>query len=218
MNGDLLQQLRAATAPMHEALEAHAVMQRILGGAVTRSAYCLYLRNLHPIYATLEETLEHCSDDPALAAFNRPALFRGAAIARDLCTLSGADWHSLALMPSAVAYAGSLQRLAREQPALLGAHAYVRYLGDLSGGRIVRGRIAAALALDAADDASAGLEFYAFDAPPRELARQLRSDLGALPLHGHEDAFVKEAVSGFARHRALFDELELDVGYSPPLN
>lgn len=215
---DLLERLRTATAPLHGELEHHALMQRILGGRVSIPQYCLYLRNLHTIYAALERALVARGDEPSLQPFSHPALFRSDALARDLRRLAGDEWAALSVLPSAGAYADTLRRLSTTQPALLGAHAYVRYLGDLSGGRMVRSCVASALAIDG-DETAEGLAFYAFDTPPGALARQLRIDLQTLPLPpAIAGEFVAEAVAGFERHRTLFDELERSTPHSPPLN
>lgn len=45
-----------------------------------------------------------------------------------------------------------------EDPAALLSHAYVRYLGDLSGGQVIRGKIAKAYNLED----GAGVSFYDF--------------------------------------------------------
>ena len=54
-------------------------------------------------------------------------------------------------------YLDRLTTVSRSQPALLLAHAYVRYLGDLSGGQYIKYKIKKAYNLD--DDA---LRFYDF--------------------------------------------------------
>lgn len=73
----------------------------------------------------------------------------------------------LAINPPApfVAYTSRLRALvsndtATPGPAGLLAHAYVRYLGDLSGGQFLRRRIAKAYGLD--EEGEAGVEFYDF--------------------------------------------------------
>lgn len=216
---ELLQTLREATACLHRELERHALMQRILAGALPVGQYSLYLRNLHPIYASLERALATAGGNPSLAAFAHPALFRTAAIERDLLALAGPTWRSLPLVPSARDYARSLRELADAQPALIGAHAYVRYLGDLSGGLVVRSRVAAALSLDVMSEQVDGLAFYSFDAPAGVLARRMREDLQSLALSpGDAGEFVAAAVAGFERHREIFDELESSPPQSLPLN
>lgn len=56
------------------------------------------------------------------------------------------------------AYTARLRTLADTEPAALLAHAYVRYLGDLSGGQFIKRRIAKAYGLED----RAGLSFYDF--------------------------------------------------------
>ncbi|GHJ83766.1 hypothetical protein NliqN6_0168 [Naganishia liquefaciens] len=76
--------------------------------------------------------------------------------------------------PSAItAFTSRLTDLSAARPALLLAHAYVRYLGDLSGGQLVRSRIRRVYALDPPSTSSepsaesvteqAGTQFYEFD-------------------------------------------------------
>ena len=56
------------------------------------------------------------------------------------------------------AYTARLRKLGESEPAALLAHAYVRYLGDLSGGQFIRRRIAKAYGLSD----GAGTAFYEF--------------------------------------------------------
>lgn len=60
-----------------------------------------------------------------------------------------------------IAYTEHLQILSDSaDPSLLLAHAYVRYLGDLSGGQTIRRQVAKAYAIDAED--GSGVKFYEF--------------------------------------------------------
>jgi heme oxygenase len=62
--------------------------------------------------------------------------------------------------PALQAYLTQIQELSRSNAALLLAHAYVRYLGDLSGGQIIGGRIKRAYNLSGID----GTKFFDFSA------------------------------------------------------
>ena len=67
-------------------------------------------------------------------------------------------------------YKGRLEHLADSDPIRLLAHAYVRYLGDLSGGQFIRRRIAKAYELED----GAGVSFYEF----KQLGSNMASKIG----------------------------------------
>jgi len=86
------------------------------------------------------------------------------------------------------------------------AHAYVRYLGDLNGGQALRRIVARGLCLQG----GSGTMFYDFgdDAGLRQLISRFRNGLGAVEARTPDtDAIVAEAVSAFARHEAMFEQL-----------
>jgi len=103
-------------------------------------------------------------------------------------------------------YVAHVEALSAAAPALLPAHAYVRYLGDLNGGQLLRGIVQRTLALPS----GAGTHFYAFGSAADVSARKtaLRTGLDQLPLDdAGAEALVAEAKSAFERHVALFTEL-----------
>lgn len=105
-----------------------------------------------------------------LAPTFNPALFsRTAALSEDisfLLDISESSWQSHPIHAKLLshpplpftAYTARLRKLAASEPVALLAHAYVRYLGDLSGGQFIRRRIAKAY--DLSD--GAGTAFYEF--------------------------------------------------------
>ena len=104
------------------------------------------------------------------------------------------------------AYVARLREIAQARPVLLPAHAYVRYLGDLRGGQILRGTVRRALAITD----GTGMAFYAFGSAGKvaTLVRALRAGLDDLPVSEEEAAaIVAEAQDAFARHARLFEEL-----------
>jgi len=111
------------------------------------------------------------------------------------------------LQPAALGYVQRLQQLAADDPPLLVAHAYVRYLGDLSGGQLLSRIVAGAYGL--VD--GRGTRFYDFGpaGEPAALASALRRGLDALPVDGAlAAAIIDEAREAFRRHQALFIELD----------
>jgi heme oxygenase (biliverdin-producing, ferredoxin) len=199
--------LRADTRELHVAVERRPFVQALLRGALERPAYCALLRNLHAIYEALEAGLARNAGHPVVAAVVLPAVLRTARLAADLDALHGAGWHEhYVAHASTTAYVARLHSLADTAPELLVAHAYVRYLGDLSGGQLLA-RVVAATLGEGARDVTSFYEFGGRDAA-RALAETLRARIAGLALgEAGEAAVVAEACAAFERHRALFDEL-----------
>jgi heme oxygenase len=150
--------LRAATRAVHVRAERSGVIADMLHGRATKTAYALLLRNLLPAYQALETALEHHRTSPGLGPMARRELYRGPALEADLVGLCGADWRSfLPLTPAAERYALSVAAAAEGDGAGLAGHAYVRYLGDLSGGQILKRLLAQSLGLP-----ETALSFYDF--------------------------------------------------------
>jgi heme oxygenase len=205
----LPERLRLETRELHAASERSGVMVELLQGRLGRSAYCALLRNLHAIYAALESGLSANQDDTMIGELHSPQLFREAALASDLDLLEGAGWREqVPIEPATAGYVERLQQLAAAGSPALVAHAYVRYLGDLHGGQILRRLVARQLALPEGH----GTEFYDFGAEAQviELRRTFRQALGALqPSEEEGELIVAEACWAFRQHISLFEQLRL---------
>jgi heme oxygenase len=208
MTGERLSaRLRAATRAMHAAAERSGIMSRLLRGDIDLAAYCLLLRNLHALYAALEGALDRHMDSPEVAPVRFPALFRTAAVSADLSHLHGDGWGELPLAAATQSYCARIDALCGESAGLLVAHAYVRYMGDLSGGQILRPIVRRALGLAK----GAGTQFYAFgDRGEIEAQKErLRAAIDALPIDAAAaEAVVAEANDAFVRHAQLFEALQ----------
>jgi heme oxygenase len=208
----LADRLKIETRALHTAAERSAFMGLLLRGRMQRPAYSALLRNLHAIYAALEPALERHARHPALAPVCLPALWRTHALERDLHDLHGPAWSiELPLQAASASYVARLCELEPAQPALLLAHAYVRYLGDLSGGQMLRNIVATSPALGAAS----AVAFYDFgDAvDTRELTLAFRAGLASVRVDDAlSTALVDEALLAFGLHRRLFDELMAACG------
>jgi heme oxygenase len=182
-------------------------MAALIKGRLGLQAYCLLLRNLHPVYAGLEAGLLAHAPLPALAPLCLPRLFRTQAIAHDLQMLWGSTWQTeLPVLAPAARYRDRLQDLSLSHPALLGAHAYVRYLGDLSGGQLLSGIVSRSLQLPAGQ----GLSFYDFGdaAQVASLGSAFRTGLDSVGADAAmAQALVDEAKKAFALHGELFEAL-----------
>jgi heme oxygenase len=212
----LAERLRTQTREAHALAERTGVMRDLLGGRFGRALYCALLRNLYEIYGALEAALTRHAADPCIAPVCFPALFRCAALSADLDALAGPGWAGgLDVAPAARDYRRRIDELAQVRPALLVAHAYARYLGDLHGGRILRRVVADTLALGPGP----GLAFYAYGATGDldAAARGYRAGLDALPVDATTaDDIVREAQRAFELHIRLFEELARPGTHATP--
>jgi heme oxygenase (biliverdin-producing, ferredoxin) len=203
----LAARLRSATRDAHTRAESSRFIQQLAAGDVTRPAYTAFLRSLLAIYTTLETALGRWAAHPAVAPVFFPELNRRAALESDLEAWDGAAWRTRQMdSPATEAYTGRLATLANTAPDLLVAHAYVRYLGDLSGGQLLGPRVAHALGAG-----GRGAGFYAFPGIENIEAfkRRYRAGLDAIPLEeGRGDRIVAEASAAFTMHERMFQELE----------
>ncbi len=209
MTERLARRLRDETRALHADAERSTFMSALLRGRMDRAAYAALLRNLHAIYEALEPALARHAAHPALAPLNLAALARLASLRADLVRVADPSDMTVELRPAAVGYVARLHELDEAQPELLVAHAYVRYLGDLSGGQLLRDIVARSPGLAS----RAGTAFYEFgDAPAASvLAASFRSGLDRV-IVADPDAVVAEARRAFTGHRALFDELAQSFG------
>jgi heme oxygenase len=196
---------------LHQLSERSGVMGSLLAGRLGRNGYVALMRNLHAIYEAMETALDRHAHEPAVAALIHQGLRREAALAIDLDTLCGPGWRErLPLAPATQAYVGRLQALADDAPHLLVAHAYVRYLGDLHGGQMLKRLVARSLA--AAGDGAwpAATHFYEFGKDDEVLAlrQAFRAGLARIVVDAAAaDHLVAEARWAFERHVGLFNEL-----------
>ena len=194
--------LREGTREVHGAAEGMAFVEALMGGRLGQAAYTALAVQQLAIYAALESagtTLRAAGADHGLV-FDE--LTRLPAIEADLAFLLGADWaERVELLPATQAYA---QRLAAcsSDLALYAAHAYTRYLGDLSGGQVVKRMVQRHYGV-----ADQGVSFYDFPEihqlkPFKDVYRER---LDALPLDDTQRAAtVAEARVAFRLNQAVF--------------
>ena len=191
--------LRQETKAAHTRAERSGIMRAFLTGQLPAESYIALLANLHAVYSALETGLTAHAAHPHVAPLYDPALHRVAALQADLTLLAGADW-ATRYRPTAAAeaYAARITELARTAPLGLVAHAYTRYLGDLSGGQILK------------RTDGAGTAFYDFPGipDPDRFKQRWRAALDALPLSAAEaDFVVAEALGAFDANGAVFEAL-----------
>jgi heme oxygenase (biliverdin-producing, ferredoxin) len=199
--------LRQATARIHLEAERSGIIADIARKKVSRAGLALFLRNLLPAYESLEKGLARYAVTPGVREIARPELARAAALHHDIVRLAGPDWRTrLAVAPAAMRYAQRIAAAAQGDGALLIAHAYVRYLGDLSGGQILKHVIAETLDLE-----PGALHFYDFPqiADPAYFKQTYRAGFDrAMRAAVDPEAILAEAVAAFDFNIGISNEVQ----------
>nr|WP_225224499.1 biliverdin-producing heme oxygenase [Cellulomonas sp. JH27-2] len=197
--------LREGTRAEHETAERSGFVEQLMGGRLDRSAYAALAVQQHAFYTALEQAgarLKAAGLDSALV-FDE--LTRVPAIEADLQFLLGPDWREqLVVLPATRAYVARLEAC-QDDVALYAAHAYTRYLGDLSGGQIIKRMMQRHYGFE-----QDGISFYDFPQihklkPFKDVYRER---LDALAFDDEQRArVVEEARTAFVLNQAVFREL-----------
>ncbi|RJQ78214.1 biliverdin-producing heme oxygenase [Pseudonocardiaceae bacterium YIM PH 21723] len=199
--------LRTETAEDHRRAEDMPFAGLLSRGQVTREQYTTLHGQLFFIYRTLEEAAEAMRNDPVAGPFVHDGLNRVPALRADLDQLLGEGWEDgLEPISSVQAYVDRLRAVCFDWPGGFVAHHYLRYMGDLFGGQIIRTHISRNLGLNEAT----GLSFYTFPAEFASMTfkRGYRELLDTTPFtESDRNKIVQEVALGFALNSAMFDQL-----------
>ncbi|XP_019966890.2 heme oxygenase 1a [Paralichthys olivaceus] len=209
VGSDLSEQIKAATKDNHVRAENTQLMLSYQKGQITLPQYKVLLCSLYEIYKALEEELDRNSSHPAVAPIYFPQeLARLESLERDLEHFLGSDWRKRVIVPAAThTYKQRLRQIGEENPTLLVAHAYTRYLGDLSGGQVLGKITQKSLGLSGKE----GLSFFSFPgvSSPHRFKQLYRGRMNSIELTEEERREVlEEAVSAFEFNIQVFDDLQ----------
>ncbi|WP_030746409.1 heme oxygenase (biliverdin-producing) [Streptomyces sp. NRRL F-5135] len=200
--------IRDASHAQHTAAETSPFMSDMLGGRLGVAAYTRYTEQLWFVYDALESAVDALAGDPVAGPFLRPELARTPELARDLAHLRGPDWRAgLEPLPATAAYAARIEECARTWPGGYVAHHYTRYLGDLSGGQIIRSTAEKTWGFARKGD---GVRFYVFEGieNPAAFKRDYRALLDAVAADDLEkQRIIDECKRAFDFNGAVFREL-----------
>lgn len=205
--------LKQGTSASHRAAENVHFVRNFIKGIIPRTMFVQLLENLCHVYSVLEEELDRHSSESKWQSLHRPQqLARKQALLQDLYWFTGSKLPQEPT-PATLDYITRLRHIARSDPLLLLSHAYTRYLGDLSGGRVLARVARRALELPA--DGS-GLKFYEFENIPegaKAFKNWYRAELDGLSLTEEEiQKIVGEANVAFALNMRMFEELDVMAG------
>lgn len=200
--------IRVASHEQHTEAETSTFMSDLLGGRLAVDAFTRYTEQLWFVYRALEDAAGTLREDPVAGPFIQPELFRTAELERDLRHLRGADWRDgVQALPATAAYAARVEECARTWPAGYVAHHYTRYLGDLSGGQIIRDKAERTWGFERKGD---GVRFYVFEqiANPAAFKRGYRELLDQVNANDLEkQRIIDECKRAFDFNGAVFREL-----------
>tara|TARA_Y100001972_G_scaffold56759_1_gene69867 strand:- start:3467 stop:4144 length:678 start_codon:yes stop_codon:yes gene_type:complete len=200
-------EIKEGTKKSHSAAENTAFVKSFLRGVVSKDSYKVLVADLYFVYTAIEEDFRIFKNDPVIGKLYLPELERINSLERDLRYYYGPMWRSL-IQPTEACqrYVDRIHEVAKTEPELLVGHHYTRYLGDLSGGQILKNIAEKAMNLN-----GEGLYFYEFDKidNAKEYKTKYRSILDELPLtEAQQNAIIVEANWAFRLNMHMFDQLE----------
>ena len=211
----LSKQLKEGTKKSHSAAENTKFVKGFLRGVVNEEEYRKLLTNFWYVYDTMEKRINETKDPLATVLHKyQPILNRTAFLEQDLRYYYGPMWREKQIPSEACnTYCYRINEIAENDPYLLIAHHYTRYIGDLSGGQILKN--IAQKALQPAK--GSGLMFYEFPRVPdaKKFKEGYRADLDSLDINEHDtNNLINEANYAFRLNMYLFDEIQGDAGKS----
>ena len=211
MSSNLAQQLREGTTKSHSMAENVNFVKSFLGGVVDKSSYRRLIANLYFVYSALEEEIENNKYHVAIKMIYFPELNRKRSLEKDLMYYYDDDWKSQIIASSATQiYVDRIRSIGRSQPELLIAHAYTRYMGDLSGGQILKKIAKKAMQLDG----NQGTSFYIFESIEDDSTfKQIYRDaLNNIPVSEEKvGQIISEANIAFHLNMKMFQELNFNI-------
>jgi len=200
------QALRERTRGGHSESEGASFMDDLMTGKGSKTDYIALVAQHYFIYEALEAAAAKMADDAVAAAFISPQLTRLPALESDLEFLLGADWREqISPLPTTVRYVERINTTAATWNGGFIAHHYTRYLGDLSGGQIIRTLMQRQFGFE-----TNGVGFYLFDeiAKPKEFKDRYREQLDSV---GWDDAererVIDEVMIAYRFNTDLFTDL-----------
>ena len=203
-------QLREGTKKSHTMAENTGFVACFLKGVVEKTSYRKLIGDLYFVYKAMEEEIDRLvqEDHPVIKHIGFKELFRRQTLEKDLEFYYGNNWlDQITISESAQSYVNRIRLVANESPELLVGHHYTRYIGDLSGGQILKKIAKKALNLRGDD----GLNFYEFKLIEDEklFKKSYSETLNKLPIDQKiADNIIEEANQAFAYNMNMFRELE----------
>lgn len=211
MATNLAEQLREGTTKSHSMAENVSFVKSFLGGVVDKNSYRTLVANLYFVYSAIEKEMLNNQKHSSVSLIYFPELNRKKSLEKDLEYYYGLEWKEL-VQPSAVTqtYVDRIHSIGKHQPELLISHAYTRYMGDLSGGQILKNIAKNAMQLSGDE----GTEFYVFRDidNEKEFKKMYRNALDLIPITDYQtNLIISEANVAFNLNMKMFQELNSNI-------
>ena len=204
-------QLKMGTKKAHTMAENTTFVKQFLKGVVNKSNYRQLIANFYFVYQAMESEMERLKDDPYVGPIRLNGLARKDALIADCKYFWGDDWKEQIYPTEATQqYVNRIKEVANDNPKLLIAHHYTRYMGDLSGGQILK--VIAQKALGLKED---GLAFYEFPeiSDKKGFKESYRRVLDTMipATQKNVDGIIVEANYAFRLNMYMFEEIQGDA-------
>nr|QCI05225.1 Heme oxygenase [Centroceras clavulatum] len=211
MSTNLAQQLREGTTKSHSMAENVSFVKSFLGGVVDKKSYRQLVANLFFVYVAIEEQIEKNKYNKSISGLYFPELNRCDSLIEDLEFYYGKNWkNEINASLATKIYVNRIHDIGENQPELLIAHAYTRYMGDLSGGQILKKIAQNAMQLPK----DSGTSFYNFKEIEDENKFKIiyRDALNNVPLTDLQiQQIIAEANTAFNLNMKVFQELNSNL-------
>ena len=208
MNLNLATQLREGTKKAHTNAENVSFVKCFLKGVVEKNSYRNLVKNFYFVYSAMEEEIQRHRENPIISKIYFPELNRKQSLEQDLKFYYGNGWREQVAPSSAgKAYVQRIRDISKLEPELLVAHSYTRYLGDLSGGQILKKIAQRGMNLTDGE----GTAFYEFPEilDDKAFKNNYRQAMNDIPIdQATADRIVDEANATFGMNMKMFNELE----------
>ncbi len=197
--------LKERTWDAHGDSEHSGFMEDLMRGRGTLEDYIELVAQHYYIYEALENRMNELAADPQISEFNFPELIRMPSLIADLKHLLGNDWaDKISPLSATLKYVERINSLGDWAGGLI-AHHYTRYLGDLSGGQMIKVRMQRFFEFE-----KAGVEFYMFEgiASPRDFKDIYREKLDNIGWDSEEQQrVIDEVLVAYQLNTDLFLEM-----------
>tara|TARA_B100000427_G_scaffold6217_1_gene5810 strand:+ start:2001 stop:2714 length:714 start_codon:yes stop_codon:yes gene_type:complete len=195
--------IKKDTSKSHSMAENTGFVTNFLAGVVDRDSYKQLIADFFFIYTALEEQVDEFKDDPLISSIAFDELKRVPSLEKDCEFYWGENWRET-ISPTD-ACKNYVARVKKINAKFLVGHHYTRYLGDLSGGQILKNIADKSMGLN-----GQGLAFYEFEGidDPKSFKARYRLALDNLPINKPDgELIINEANYAFKLNMDVFDEI-----------